>query len=436
MDCRICLNSGFFVNVDAGLLASAVANADSCSSVTDLLGDLETIFCLDGRMLVAVLDLFRQDSGSPACTYSQLMNWLATHVESWRVVLGQKLRDCEFLLAGQSPNKIRISLRGSSQKIFRQVSAAAFPDLKRTNGERALTKLAKNSFWRSFSFRLQSADATRTFVSMNRNKTAVTSLVATTVEQQVCESAPVESGPQELINLVDRLQTMKLRSMRWLAYGASHEINNPLANITIRAETLARTEMDPERRKKLIAIQQQALRAHQMISDLMLIAQPPKMDPSPTALKSVVEQVLQELSDRLQEAKVAVRLDLGDCPSVALDGKQIAEMIRALLQNAIQSIGSEGIVQIQTQAASDGQCLIIEDNGIGIPDDILPAIFDPFFSGREAGRGLGFGLTKAWRIAQDHGGTLTCLSSKPGATRFQFKLPVAGSATMADSRAA
>jgi signal transduction histidine kinase len=119
-----------------------------------------------------------------------------------------------------------------------------------------------------------------------------------------------------------------------------------------------------------------------------------------------------------------------------MDGKQIAEMIRALLQNAIQSIGNDGIIQIQTSAGSDGQCLIIEDNGIGIPDDILPAIFDPFFSGREAGRGLGFGLTKAWRIAQDHGGTLTCVSSKPGATRFQFKLPVAGSATMADSRAA
>ncbi len=436
MDCRIGLKNGCCVSVDATLLATTVAHAESFTSVAALLEDLETTFCLDGRMLVVVLDLFQQDTGSTASTFPQLMNWLGVRVESWRVSLGQKMLACEFLLASPALKKIRFGKRPSHKKVFRQVSKAAFPELKRSNANRTLTKLATGSFWRSISFRLQSADSKTTSIRVVRRIAHSMTVATPETEPAAPKSAPVESIPCGLTNLDDNLQTMKLRSMRWLAYGASHEINNPLANITIRAETLARTENDPERRKKLLAIQQQALRAHQMISDLMLIAQPPKTELRPTTLKAVIEQVLGEFNDRLVAAHITVRLDLEDCPVVALDGKQIAEMIKALLQNSIHSTGPNGLIRIQTRSDTNGQSLSIEDNGVGIANEILPSIFDPFFSGREAGRGLGFGLTKAWRIAEDHGGKLTCVSAKAGATRFQFELPVAQTVAVVDSRAA
>ena len=77
-----------------------------------------------------------------------------------------------------------------------------------------------------------------------------------------------------------RLEHEKLESLKELAYGASHEINNPLANIAARAQTLLADETDPERARKLSAIHRQAMRAHEMISDLMLFARPPKLDPA------------------------------------------------------------------------------------------------------------------------------------------------------------
>ncbi len=75
------------------------------------------------------------------------------------------------------------------------------------------------------------------------------------------------------------VQHAKLEAMKELAYGAGHEINNPLANIATRAQTLLRDETNPERRRKLAAINAQAFRAHEMIADLMLFARPPQMRP-------------------------------------------------------------------------------------------------------------------------------------------------------------
>jgi hypothetical protein len=74
------------------------------------------------------------------------------------------------------------------------------------------------------------------------------------------------------------LEREKLEALKELAYGASHEINNPLANISTRAQTLMREETDPERRRKLAVINAQAFRAHEMISDMMLFARPPMLE--------------------------------------------------------------------------------------------------------------------------------------------------------------
>jgi hypothetical protein len=80
-------------------------------------------------------------------------------------------------------------------------------------------------------------------------------------------------------------------------------------------------------------------------------------------------------------------------------------MFKALLQNCVDAMES-GNITIDWTTQLDQVRIEITDNGPGIAIDILPMIFDPFFSGREAGRGLGFGLSKAWRIAQIHHGSI------------------------------
>src|SRR4029078_4961573 len=85
-----------------------------------------------------------------------------------------------------------------------------------------------------------------------------------------------------------QLERAKLDAMKELAYGASHEINNPLANIAARAQTLLDDEEHRQGRQKLVAIHRQGMRAHEMISDLMLFARPPKMNPAPVNLAELV----------------------------------------------------------------------------------------------------------------------------------------------------
>src|SRR5215475_2776470 len=91
-----------------------------------------------------------------------------------------------------------------------------------------------------------------------------------------------------------RLEREKHESLKELAYGASHEINNPLANIAARAQTLLEDEHDPERRRKLVAIHRQAMRAHEMIADLMLFARPPQLNIAEFDLGQLVRRVVDE----------------------------------------------------------------------------------------------------------------------------------------------
>ena len=96
-----------------------------------------------------------------------------------------------------------------------------------------------------------------------------------------------------------RLQTEKLESMKQLAYGASHEINNPLANIASRAQAMVQTETDLSRQQKLATIYEQAMRAHEMISDMMLFGNPPRLQIRQTDLRLLIPSVIRDVESSL-----------------------------------------------------------------------------------------------------------------------------------------
>src|SRR5690606_22136317 len=107
--------------------------------------------------------------------------------------------------------------------------------------------------------------------------------------------------------------------------------------------------------------------------------------------------------------------------------------LRALVQNSLEAVGSQGYIELSARRVeqSDATALAaveirIRDDGPGIPDDMRSRIFDPYFSGREAGRGLGLGLSKAWRIVMLHGGRLSVAEQAPGVrgAEFVIELPV------------
>jgi len=231
------------------------------------------------------------------------------------------------------------------------------------------------------------------------------------------------------------LENEKLAALKELAYGASHEINNPLANISTRAQTLMREETDPDRRRKLAVINAQAFRAHEMIADMMLFARPPALKKEPVELEQLADQVLEELAAEAIAQGTRLERIPSDAPhTIPADPEQLAVALKAVCTNALESLGSGGWVQVSIgPAAADamatgqtrGAQILIRDNGPGIPPPVRRHLFDPYFSGREAGRGLGLGLAKCWRIVTDHGGEVQVDSDTAGGTTFRLRLPSA-----------
>ncbi len=228
-----------------------------------------------------------------------------------------------------------------------------------------------------------------------------------------------------------RLERQKLEAIKELAYGASHEINNPLANIAARAQTLLRDESAPERRRSLEAIHQQAMRAHEMISDLMLFARPPQLNIESVDLCELVRSVADDLEAELQRRNIHLALDL---PATAClvegDLQQLAVAIRALCANSAEAIGSKGAIEITLGPGGADSAVSIEvsDTGTGISTEVREHLFDPFYSGREAGRGLGFGLSKCWRIVTDHGGSIVVDDRRSLGAKISIWLPMAAPA--------
>ena len=219
----------------------------------------------------------------------------------------------------------------------------------------------------------------------------------------------------------------RLEAVRAFAYGAGHEINNPLANIAARAQALLVDERDPERRRKLATIVDQAFRARDMIGGLMVFARPPRPCPAAVDLRDLLRPVV-EAARPAADAK-GVRLDYGPPPApvmVRIDAAQVGEAVRALVANAIEAADEAGRVVIEAEAGVVGCRLIVDDDGPGMGGEATRMAFDPFYSGRDAGRGIGLGLPKALRLIESNGGGLT-IDSRPGrGTRVVVTLPDVG----------
>ena len=240
------------------------------------------------------------------------------------------------------------------------------------------------------------------------------------------ELAEFHSDTRDFCSAVEQA---KLDALKELAYGASHEINNPLANIAGRAQTLLKTEQDPQRRQMLESIHAQALRAHEMIADLMLYARPPALELKETDLHDIVVQVAEELASEAAVRQVVLHTELpAACGLACVDHTQIAVALRAVADNSLEALGVGGEIRLgcrSSAAKSRWVELFVRDTGPGIPPEIREHLFDPFFSGREAGRGLGFGLSKCWRIVTDHGGEIGIESGPAQGTLITLRLPAA-----------
>ncbi len=224
--------------------------------------------------------------------------------------------------------------------------------------------------------------------------------------------------------LVGCLEDLKLRGLAELAAGAAHEINNPLAIISGQAQHLLKTEESPERIHALQRIVAQSQRIHGVLNDLMLYARPPKLHRRVVPLLPLVRAAAETLADLALERRV--HLDVAEADArlrLHADPHLLGLAVQCLLRNAVEAAPAEGWVRAKIESTGGRVRVVIEDSGHGLNGARREHLFDPFYSGRTAGRGAGLGLSKAWRIAQLHGGGLD-FESEPGRlTRLVLSLP-------------
>ena len=122
---------------------------------------------------------------------------------------------------------------------------------------------------------------------------------------------------------------------------------------------------------------------------------------------------------------VTVNKDFGNIPDITCASSQVNQVFLNLVTNAVQAMpGERGTLTLTTRAEGDGVAVDVEDNGAGIPQDVISRIFDPFFTTKEVGKGTGLGLSISYKIVQQHGGKIS-VKSKPGSgTKFTVWLPL------------
>lgn len=251
-------------------------------------------------------------------------------------------------------------------------------------------------------------------------------------------AAQAQKLTEELADINARLiasqtQLTQMRSLGMIgemAAGAAHELNNPLAVISGRAQMLNRPDAPEDVQRAASLISEHAHRASEIVSELMEFAKPAAPEPSDFDACALLADLRTKLAENeeMDASSLQVRIPR-DPVMIRADRAQVAILFDELIRNAIEAMRdvSEPRLVVNCDAAStdDRVVIRIEDNGRGMPPEVLERAATPFFSSRPAGRGRGLGLSRAMRYAEINGGSIR-LASEPGrGTTATVELPAA-----------
>jgi len=224
------------------------------------------------------------------------------------------------------------------------------------------------------------------------------------------------------------LQSKRLASIGILVAGVAHELNNPLNNISMIAQTYAEVYDHLEREQRIDfmgRVEEQTERLRVIIKNLLDFSRPKERHLVKNEANDVVQKTLDLVQNMLNVSNIQLRLELADeLPSVYIDEHQVQQVLVNISTNAIQAMGNTGELSIFSRylAGSDDVEIEIRDTGKGIESKFLDHIFDPFFTTKEEG-GTGLGLWVSYGIIKNHGGNLRVESSVDVGTAFFITLP-------------
>jgi signal transduction histidine kinase/CheY-like chemotaxis protein len=222
------------------------------------------------------------------------------------------------------------------------------------------------------------------------------------------------------------VQSTKLAAIGELAANIAHEINNPLTTVLGFASFIAeRLPAEDPMREELGLIQEEASRARDIVRDLLQFSRQRDFMPEPADLNAVLEQVVAMVRRQGALSTLTVNEAYGsDLPMVEMDVPRIKQVFLNIINNAVYAMKDGGALAIRTTVAGDKVHVAFQDNGPGIPADILGRIFDPFFTTKPEVSGTGLGLSVSLGIVQSHGGAVDVQSTPGQGSTFTIILPI------------
>ena len=212
-----------------------------------------------------------------------------------------------------------------------------------------------------------------------------------------------------------------------LAAGMAHEIRNPLAAILNATALLTdETGLTPdERASTLTALRTEARRLNRILSDFLQFARPQQARRAPGDIREVVQHVSSLIrEDRSRAPRVDVRVAVDPAvPRFAFDRDQVTQVLWNVALNAVEAMNGRGRLSLEVNRRNGDVALSVSDTGAGIAAENLPRVFEPFYTGKPNGSGLG--LTIAERIVGAHGGRIEIDSELGRGTRVTLLFPLA-----------
>jgi PAS domain S-box-containing protein len=267
---------------------------------------------------------------------------------------------------------------------------------------------------RDGNWRTMRASASPLFDAENKLSGAIVSVRDITVEKKL---------EQQII------QSERLAAMGQMIGGFAHELNNPLTSILGMSELLQEGEAPESVRKQMVVLQQQARRAAEIVQNLMYFSRPPAPGKTPIDLGELVQRTLHLHAYSLRKNNITVDfLKETSVPAVSGDAHQLMQVFLNLILNseqAMREVRDRGTLRIRIENQEKSVSVIFQDDGPGISPEILPNIFDPFYTTKRPGRGTGLGLSISKAILREHNGNVEATSGPGGGAVFTVTLPVA-----------
>ncbi len=221
------------------------------------------------------------------------------------------------------------------------------------------------------------------------------------------------------------IRSEKLAALGQLAAGIAHEIRNPLTSINILIHSLReRLPSENSLQEDIKVIEEEIHRMNEIVDQFLRFAKPSSPFLEKTDVLSIFEETLQLLRPQIEKQRIVVEKEFQALPMIQMDPEQMKQAMLNLLLNAIQAMPEGGQLTLKGQNSKEGQWihLFIEDSGMGISLEDVDKLFDPFFSTKEGGIGLGLSITH--RIIDQHHGKIEVESTPEKGTIFTVWLPI------------